>query len=56
MRGRALRAAYRVKRQLQKLRYRRKLDLVPGTWKLRKHMKSKTSFTSNIPQERFSQR
>lgn len=55
IRGKALRAAYRAKRQLQKLRYRGKCDLVPGTWILRKHMKAKTSFTSNIPQERFSQ-
>jgi glycosyltransferase involved in cell wall biosynthesis len=55
IRGKTLRAVYRIKRQLQKLRYRGKCDLVPGTWILRKHMKAKTSFTSNIPQERFSQ-
>ena len=55
IRGKTLRAAYRIKRQLQKLRYRGKCDLMPGTWILRKHMKAKTSFTSNIPQERFSQ-
>ena len=55
IRGKTLRTAYRIKRQLQKLRYRGKCDLMPGTWILRKHMKAKTSFTSNIPQERFSQ-
>ena len=54
-RGKVLRAAYRIKRQLQKLRYRGRCDLIPGTWLLRKHMKAKTSFTSNIPQEKFSQ-
>jgi glycosyltransferase involved in cell wall biosynthesis len=53
-RGKVLRAAYRLKRQWQKLRYRGRCDLVPGTWHLRKHMQQKTSFTSNIPQERFS--
>ena len=53
-RGTLLRATYRIKRQLQKLRYRGKCDLVPGTWILRKHMKAKTNFTSNIPQEKFS--
>jgi len=53
--GTILRAVYRAKRQWQKLRYRGKIDLVPGHWILRKHMKYKTSFTSNIPQERFSQ-
>lgn len=54
-RGQVLRALYRAKRQLQKLRYRGKCDLVPGTWHLRKHLKGKTSFTSNIAQERFSE-
>ena len=54
-RGRVLRAVYRARRQWQKLRYRGRCDLVPGTWILRKHLKHKTSFTSNIPQERFSQ-
>lgn len=54
VRGDVLRVAYRIKRQLQKLRYRGRCDLVPGTWHLRKHMQEKTSFTSNIPQEKFS--
>ena len=44
-----LRVAMRGKRQFQKLIYRGKLDLVPGTWKTRRHMREKTEFTSNIP-------
>jgi glycosyltransferase involved in cell wall biosynthesis len=47
-RGRALRFLYRLKRQGQKLLYRGKCDLVPGTWHLRRHMKAKTNFSSNI--------
>ncbi|HEY0552580.1 MAG TPA: glycosyltransferase family 2 protein [Verrucomicrobiae bacterium] len=54
VRGRFLRAAYRAKRQFQKLRYLGRCDLVPGTLMLRKHLKAKTSFASNIPPERFS--
>jgi glycosyltransferase involved in cell wall biosynthesis len=52
-RGRLLRVYYRLKRQAQKLGYRGKCDLVPGTWVLRKHMRATTSFTSNIPMERL---
>lgn len=47
-RGRVLRFVFRGKRQFQKFVYRGKLDLVPGTWKLRKHMRAKTQFQSNI--------
>jgi hypothetical protein len=50
-----LRVLYRARRQFQKIRYRGKMDVMPGTWYLRKHMKDKTSFTSNIPQEKFSE-
>jgi len=46
--GVSLRACYRIKRQLQKLCYRGKCDLIPGTWILKKHMRPKTNFTSNI--------
>jgi glycosyltransferase involved in cell wall biosynthesis len=46
--GTVLRACFRGKRQLQKLVYRGKCDLVPGTWLLRKHMRTKTTFSSNI--------
>ncbi len=52
-RGKVLRAWYRGKRQLQKLRYRGRCDLVPGTWLLRKHMRARTKFTSNIPVDRL---
>ncbi|MBI3879211.1 MAG: glycosyltransferase [Verrucomicrobia bacterium] len=47
-RGKVLRFIYRAKRQAQKLVHRGKIDLVPGTWKLRKHMQEKTEFSSNI--------
>ncbi len=47
IRGKALRFYGRGKRQLQKLKYRGKMDLIPGTWLLRRHTKEKTSFTSN---------
>jgi glycosyltransferase involved in cell wall biosynthesis len=49
LRGKALRAVMRGKRQMQKLIYRGKIDLIPGTWKSRKHMQERTNFTSNIP-------
>ncbi len=51
--GKVLRVLYRVKRQLQKLIYRGKLDARPGHWILKKHMKESTSFTSNIPMEKL---
>jgi glycosyltransferase involved in cell wall biosynthesis len=44
---------YRGKRQFQKLRYRGKMDLIPGTWILKKHMKEKTSFSSNTNFEKL---
>jgi glycosyltransferase involved in cell wall biosynthesis len=46
--GQLLRFYARIKRQLQKLRYRRKCDLIPGSWILRKHMKPQTNFSSQI--------
>ena len=48
-----MRSAMRGKRQFQKLFYRGKIDLVPGTWKTRRHMQEKTNFTSNIPMEKL---
>lgn len=51
MLGTVLRAVMRGKRQAQKLLYRGKIDLVPGTRKLKKYVKSKTSFTSNAMKE-----
>ncbi len=52
-RGRLYRFVYRGKRQLQKLVHRGRCDLIPGHWILRKHMKRKTSFTSNIDMSRL---
>jgi hypothetical protein len=46
--GRCVGKFYRAKRQWQKLTRRGKIDLVSGKWKLRRVMKSQTSFTSNI--------
>jgi glycosyltransferase involved in cell wall biosynthesis len=47
-RGKMLRLFSRGRRQMQKLRYRGKCDLLPGHWTLRKHMHEKTTFSSNI--------
>jgi glycosyltransferase involved in cell wall biosynthesis len=46
--ARILRLLFRSKRQLQKLIYRGKCDLIPGKWLLRKHMREKTTFSSNV--------
>ena len=46
--GRFLQMFARVKRQIQKLFYRRKLDFIPGKWLLKKHMRDQTTFSSNI--------
>jgi uncharacterized protein (DUF3820 family) len=46
--GRILEVYARIKRQLQKLIYRGKFDILPGRWFLRKHMREKTAFSSNI--------
>ncbi len=46
--GKLLELFARIKRQCQKLLYRRKLDLVPGKWFLKKQMRDKTTFSSNI--------
>lgn len=51
--GRVYWAAFRLKRQWQKLIYRGRIDLIPGYWMLRKHMKQQTSFTSNIDMSKF---
>jgi glycosyltransferase involved in cell wall biosynthesis len=48
VRGYFLRLCMRAKRQFQKLGYRGKCDLIPGTWSLRKHMREQTSFSSQI--------
>ena len=51
--GKVLRACYRGKRQLQKLRNRGNCDLVSGRWILRKHMRDKTTFSSNSGVDRL---
>jgi glycosyltransferase involved in cell wall biosynthesis len=51
--GSFMRNAMRGKRQVQKLVYRGKFDLIPGHWKTRRHMQEKTDFTSNIPMEKL---
>ncbi len=46
--GRMLCHYARAKRQVQKLVLLGKCDLVPGRWLLRKHMRERTEFSSNI--------
>lgn len=48
LRGKMLSVVTKGRRQLQKLRYRGKCDLIPGSWSLCKHMQEKTTFSSNI--------
>ena len=46
--GKVIETVFRAKRQLQKLWYRGKCDLVRGSWRSRKLMQEKTNFSSNI--------
>lgn len=46
--GKALRLYARVKRQIEKLVLLGKFDVVPGEVRLKKHLRAKTSFSSNI--------
>jgi hypothetical protein len=46
--GAILRVYFRGKRQVQKLCYRGRCDLIPGHWILKKHMRPSTNFSSNI--------
>ncbi len=48
MSGKLLEIFAKAKRQLQKLLYRGKLDLISGKWFLKEHMREKTTFSSNI--------
>ncbi len=48
LRGRLLEHFARVKRQAQKIIYRRKFDFVSGKTFLKKHMRDKGTFSSNI--------
>ena len=45
--GACLRVLFKAKRQFQKLRIRHKCDLIPGTWRLKSHLRDKTQFSSN---------
>jgi glycosyltransferase involved in cell wall biosynthesis len=46
-RGSCLRVLYKAKRQLQKLWFRHTCDFVPGTWRLKPHLRRETNFSSN---------
>jgi GT2 family glycosyltransferase len=46
--GRVVYVYGHARRQLQKLYYRRTCDLIPARWRLRRHMKERTTFSSNI--------
>jgi glycosyltransferase involved in cell wall biosynthesis len=48
LRGKFLERYAQAKRQVQKLFYRGKLDFISGKWFLKKHMREKTTFSSNI--------
>lgn len=51
--GKFLEFFARAKRQVQKLVYRGRLDIIPGKWLLKKHMREKTTFSSNIGVDRL---
>ena len=46
-RGACLQIVFKAKRQLQKLWFRHTCDLLPGTWRLKSHLRDKTQFSSN---------
>jgi glycosyltransferase involved in cell wall biosynthesis len=46
--GKVLEKYARIKRQIEKLLVLGKCDLIPGRWLLKKHMREKTKFSSNI--------
>jgi GT2 family glycosyltransferase len=48
-----LRVWFKARRQFQKLLRRGTCDLVPGTWRLRSHLKEKTGFSSNAGLDRL---
>lgn len=47
-RGKCLQICFKAKRQMQKLLLRGRCDLVPGTWRLKPHMRERTEFSSNV--------
>jgi glycosyltransferase involved in cell wall biosynthesis len=52
--GRVLQLYARGKRQVEKLFIRGKCDLVPGSWHLKKHLRERTTFSSNIGVDKLS--
>src|SRR5439155_4397616 len=46
-RGRGFGLLFKAKRQVQKLVLRHTCDLIPGTWRLKSHLREKTDFSSN---------
>jgi hypothetical protein len=52
--GKGLQIGFKAKRQMQKLFMLGKCDLVPGSWKLRPHMRKKTEFSSNSGLDKLS--
>ena len=46
-RGKGLCVVFKAKRQMQKLWFRHTCDLIPGTWRLKPHLRSQTQFSSN---------
>jgi glycosyltransferase involved in cell wall biosynthesis len=55
MLGKAAAVYARVRRQAQKLCLRGTCDLIPGRWLLKKHMRDKTAFSSNIEIDRLEE-
>lgn len=52
--GKLFKLVFKLKRQGQKLLYRGKVDLVPGTWKLRTHMREASVISSNSGVDKLS--
>jgi hypothetical protein len=53
--GKAAAVYARVRRQAQKLCLRGTCDVIPGRWLLKKHMRDKTAFSSNIEIDRLEE-
>ena len=45
--GKCLQVIFKLKRQAQKIAFRHTCDLVPGTWRLKSHLREQTEFSSN---------
>ena len=51
--GGCLRIVFKAKRQMQKLWHRHTCDLIPGTWRLKPHLRRETQFSSNAGLEKL---